>query len=152
MRTIDTNETGIGGFVFFLKHLSNAARRVLKATPKRGCKATTAKVTEICIPSRISNERSRRCLSMQKAAELLSLLGDHIDAVKRHIVAMDDSTLETLAASLPVKAPFATAEGLMFVLVHREIESRVRPNSQDNVLSFELARGLARKSARNTII
>ena len=60
---------------------------------------------------------------MQKAAELLHMLGDHIDAIKSHISRMDDPTLKALALNLPSKAPPGTAEMLMLFLVHREMKA-----------------------------
>lgn len=72
---------------------------------------------------------------MQNSAYLMSVLGDHIDAIKRHLSSMNDLTLKALAASLPSKAPAGTAEMLMLLLVFREAESRTRKNT--NILMFQ---------------
>ncbi|QKC85484.1 hypothetical protein [Mesorhizobium sp. NZP2077] len=76
---------------------------------------------------------------MQKAAELLYVLGDHIDAIKSHIIRMDDLTLNALFTSLPSKAPAGTAEMVMLLLVHREMESRSTRRQVNNVLPFHTA-------------
>ncbi|ESY89840.1 hypothetical protein X738_31315 [Mesorhizobium sp. LNHC209A00] len=72
---------------------------------------------------------------MQKSAELLRVLGDHIDATKRHLSSMDDLTLQALWANLPPRAPPGTAEMVMLLLVFREAESREIPRQDRNVLN-----------------
>lgn len=73
---------------------------------------------------------------MQETVELLSELGDRINAIKSHISRMDDLVLEALAASLPSKAPPGTPEMLMLLLVYREMECRTERNQDNNVLQF----------------
>jgi hypothetical protein len=63
---------------------------------------------------------------MRKSAELLSQLGDQVDAIERHISSMNDLTLRALEASLPAKAPAGSAAMMMWLLVYREGQRRQR--------------------------
>ncbi|WP_027062521.1 hypothetical protein [Mesorhizobium loti] len=61
---------------------------------------------------------------MKKSAELLSVLGDQIDAAKLHVASLDNLTLRNLRANLPTSPAPGTAEMLMLLLVFREAERR----------------------------
>jgi hypothetical protein len=68
---------------------------------------------------------------------LLSELGDLIEAVKNHVASMTDLSLRDLASSLISKAPAGTAEMLMLVLVHREVDRRGQEEQYSNILPFQ---------------
>ena len=71
---------------------------------------------------------------MQKSAELLSRLGDHVDAINAYIRSLDDYTLAALRRNLPSKSPTGTAETVMRLLVQQEIERRVQTAAGGNVV------------------
>jgi hypothetical protein len=61
---------------------------------------------------------------MQKAAGLLAILGDAIEAMKSYLATIDQQVLEDLLGALPSRSPAGSAEMVMRILVYREIEMR----------------------------
>ncbi len=61
---------------------------------------------------------------MQKAAGLLAILGNSIEAIKSYLATIDQQELENLLGVLPSRSPAGSAEMVMRILVYREIEKR----------------------------
>ena len=61
---------------------------------------------------------------MQKATALLAQLGDSVEAVKAHLSTLDRGKLEGLVDILPTTLVAGSAEMVMLVLLHREIQTR----------------------------
>lgn len=64
---------------------------------------------------------------MQDAAQLLTALGDCIEAIQAYLSTAERSVLDDLLAVLPARSPAGSAPMVMMILVYREIETRQSP-------------------------
>ncbi|MER8856987.1 hypothetical protein NKI09_04905 [Mesorhizobium sp. M0757] len=63
-------------------------------------------------------------------------MGDSIEAIAGHIATMETRQLHHLLKLLPSRSEIASAEMVMGILVHREIELRRRRGTGGDVLPF----------------